>query len=475
MGVTLGVYGAKDATGWTTITPSVDSTFTYVSNSTGNDTTGDGTQGNPYQTIAKGVAILNAKTNNMPHWLLFKCGDTWTDQQLGQLKRSGRSATEPLVITSYGTGARPLLKAASAATFLNISGSGGGAVGGSFVALIGIEGYAYTRNPSDPGYIASNIASQGVFIITPITWFLIENCKLTYFSGGTTFSFGVGDQCFDFIQRRNVIAFCYGQAGVAHCQGTFIDGCKNYIIEENIWDSNGFNLAAVNAPKTIFNHAIYCEPLDSGPKSVRGNLAINGSNTGFQLRAGGILNDNLVVQHGASGFHGLSWSIDNSIRDNICLEGNGVNNQGLGHAIGTTDPTGTQKLANVGTTVFENNIIAHNANGGTANIPLTIEQNTTGITIKNNVFNDWSNQPISDLGSGNIKVGNEMYLGGYADSNRSIATYMATLGKTASLAAFEVEILLQQKSNWRAEYTAPVVNDYIRGGFGRRKMLTVRT
>jgi hypothetical protein len=55
----------------------------------------------------------------------------------------------------------------------------------------------------------------------------------------------------------------------------------------------------------------------------------------------------------------------------------------------------------------------------------------------------------------------------YPDASRTIGSYHATLGRPATLAAFLDEARLQAKGNWRAAYTAAVVNAYIRSGFGR--------
>ena len=53
----------------------------------------------------------------------------------------------------------------------------------------------------------------------------------------------------------------------------------------------------------------------------------------------------------------------------------------------------------------------------------------------------------------------------FVDPNRTIETYAATLGLAASYEAFMAEALQQSKYNWRPEFTAAVVNPYIRDGF----------
>jgi len=55
----------------------------------------------------------------------------------------------------------------------------------------------------------------------------------------------------------------------------------------------------------------------------------------------------------------------------------------------------------------------------------------------------------------------------YPDPNRTIGTYNASLGGPATLEAFMAQARLQSKDNWRSQYTANAVNDYVRVGFGR--------
>src|SRR5262245_23090122 len=121
------VSSTLDAKGWTVFTASSDTKKIYVSNSTGSDLTGViGDPTHPYKTIAKGVSLLRS---GYPDWLLLKKGDTWTDQafepRLGDnFNYAGRSATEPMIISSYDPsnpsvpdpdtgGARPLIKTAN--------------------------------------------------------------------------------------------------------------------------------------------------------------------------------------------------------------------------------------------------------------------------------------------------------------------------------------------------------------------------
>jgi hypothetical protein len=53
----------------------------------------------------------------------------------------------------------------------------------------------------------------------------------------------------------------------------------------------------------------------------------------------------------------------------------------------------------------------------------------------------------------------------YADPTRSAGSYNATLGGPGTLQAFLAAARGQSRANWRPQYTAYAVNDYVRGGF----------
>jgi hypothetical protein len=55
----------------------------------------------------------------------------------------------------------------------------------------------------------------------------------------------------------------------------------------------------------------------------------------------------------------------------------------------------------------------------------------------------------------------------YPEPTRDIQSYMKSLGQEPSIEAFIREARKQSKSNWRKEFTAEAVNDWIRAGFGK--------
>lgn len=57
----------------------------------------------------------------------------------------------------------------------------------------------------------------------------------------------------------------------------------------------------------------------------------------------------------------------------------------------------------------------------------------------------------------------------FLDASRSIERYMQYLGSAPTHAAFISAVRKQSKANWRPELTAPVINDWLRAGFGAKK------
>jgi hypothetical protein len=70
----------------------------------GNDTTGDGSQGNPWQTRAKAIAVEAADSDGNAAYL-FECGDVWYEDDNWATTRNN------ITVSSYGSGAKPFFNA----------------------------------------------------------------------------------------------------------------------------------------------------------------------------------------------------------------------------------------------------------------------------------------------------------------------------------------------------------------------------
>jgi len=208
-------------------------------------------------TISAGIALLRATSAD---WLLLKMGDTFSNQDfLSACKLNGISATAPLLFSYYGSGNRPLVEPTGNGYMT--SGSTECAGGGNYIAFIGIEFYAPGRDPGNAAYNYTAAATDvwGIYLINSpnvMTWFLIEDCKFSFFGHNVDLEpFDGGNT---FLTRRNIIlnawspnAYTYRTSNRA--QGMYTNnGTANgaETTYQNLFDSNGWN-ATLNAPTPV--------------------------------------------------------------------------------------------------------------------------------------------------------------------------------------------------------------------------------
>lgn len=314
---------------------SVDVTMIIHVAKNGHDDTGDGSAANPYLTISFAKGKLR---NGSPDWLLLRKGDTWTDEIIhaGGTAINGKSATEPMLIGAYGTGARPKLEFNSTDQPFPI-GSGDN---GQFVALVGVELYCYERNPDDVRYVSGAKTN----LPNPIdwshgtTWNLIEDCKFSFFADlKLQTSVGASPNTKNNVfLRRNIITKNYGGQGI-YCDGfgNGYNGTTNNsivlyqnFIDKCTWADNWIGKGQVG---TLFSHNVYAndsfnnahtnnaasDTYMNGPIILDGNISSRDS-VGSHLKGGGILSGNVWARNG-SGFdfgrsiRGLNYSINGDL------------------------------------------------------------------------------------------------------------------------------------------------------------------
>lgn len=307
----------KDAAGWTVFKPSPDTRIMYVSTA-GNDSTGQiysastGVVGSnpfnpsgailPFRTYA--AAFANTR-EAMPDWILFRRGDTFYET-IGSNIRSGRSASEPFVIGSYGdSGLSPLLKTGNV-TGIRITRESRSAAAWQHIAVFGLNLYAHTRNPEDPEYVEADGTggARGVLIATGgasgnrVNNIRIEGCKIGFFSNNITIQSNIGPGTISDIDiRRNIIHYSY--ATNAHSSGLGGGPASDVLVEENIFDHNGwliqsFNSTQAGGQATVHNHNIYFDGVTNN--TVRSNIFSRASSIGTKLQGGEELY-NLVVDN----------------------------------------------------------------------------------------------------------------------------------------------------------------------------------
>ncbi len=481
---------------WTTFTPSADTRIIYVSNSEGNDAlasshaasgisdpflpTGSVT---PFKTIAAAAAAYNALPNNEPHWILFKSGDTWTNENIGQWRKSGRSASEPALLASYGDSIEPPKILTGSSSF---SGAITNGVSNVTIADVSVQAHTYTTTTGVNGPNAFRWISN-----SPAGNFVFEGLHVQDY--GSAFTVGASQAPFhgsisNVTFRNNVINASHNENAI-YMSG--IDGLKvfagNTFYDNAYWDnhsqgsSRGKHIYFDNengyGPEDPTGHAIYKE-----------NFFVDSATLGFQARTGGEISNNYVESNGfgiivGSHDNGQLWPIVTaSVHDNVVVHANDGINQTLGYGIvidnadidverniiayyDSSLPFGhpiyvTGDAGNVTTARIRENTIYDTT--GDIRIGSSISSTVDPLVLTDNFLNDDIADDIGSLGS-NVRSSTVNFVD---PDLRDLAKYnMEVLGGTRSTAAFMAEALKQWRGNYRFEYTVNEVNNYVRKGF----------
>ncbi|MGA2085098.1 MAG: fibronectin type III domain-containing protein [Terracidiphilus sp.] len=391
------VYVSQDANGWTTVIPSPNGKQYYVSSSTGNDSTGDGSQAKPFASIGKAAGLVRP---GYPDWILLKAGDVWYDSFGYYEAIGGRSADEPMVFTSYGAGSRPQIRVTDSKNdcFDHFSGQTF-----SHFYFIGLECYDSRKDPSSPDYESSNgkaTASDatGFSVVDNGDDILIEDNYFHFLAGGIVVELDTGPAPKNVRIRRNVITDQYAASG-AHSQGAFLANIKNLLVEDNLFDHNAWNDQAGIAA-SIFNHHMYI--VDSYMATIRNNLMLRDESLSLKLCsyagttdafAGALLYNNLIFEgevgismgYGASavltGSAFTGFKIDNNIL--LQVDRDNPTGRGLGWGIDIQNVSESFFTNNIFTqfdTLYGNNIYAFNMGLASANLV------ASGNTIQDNLI-----------------------------------------------------------------------------------------
>lgn len=390
--------------GWTLFEPPEDSLIYYVSSSDGNDDTHSGLSASePFETYAKAISVAR---NNHPDWILLKRGDVFVENIL---VNSGRSQSEPFIVSSYGeSNLRPLLKVGSSDGIefpQNFA----------FIAVIGLDFYAHTRNPEDVDYVDSSgglgfrIWRQQGMAGNDV---LIENSAFRYF----VLSVSQGQSAPENISiRRNI--FEYNYSTNSHSQGMYSRGTINLIFEENIMDHNGwliqsFDEGQSEGQATKFNHNTYFNSIDG--LIYRRNAIMRGASMGSkftaQTQASELLIDNNLYLDNEIGI-GMGQNYEHPYRfDHITISDNLFTNMGQSRPTNRTLGWAVQ-LDGLDESTIENNYIVNSTDTLVQNTfafevfanqrNLSIQDNTIhGISATNNrglirLYGDGSQQNIN--------------------------------------------------------------------------------
>ena len=428
--------------------PSGDSKVVYVSSSGGNDANSGLSETKAKKTLAAGVALLR---NGFPDFLLLKRGDAW-DEAFGSWKKYGRSATEPMVVWSYGPSLkRPVLRTGSKTAILTDGRSGTPELLHSLV-FSGIHFYAHTRDQYSSNF--TGIAGgPGVHWLRHSRDITFDDCKFQAYHNG------MNVQDFDqkgvtrFAIRRCVFVDSYTSAQGVHSQGIFASGVTTLLIEDCVFDRNGHGeLADASDDPTIFNHNLYLQYSNALDVVVRRNIICRASSHGIQLRSGGVIENNLFFRNPINIQCGYDTPVPGAKADvvnNVVLECTDIS-PSLPRGWGLN-------FKNLVSARVERNIVAHQTSAKVNRRSIEVWPN---VTYKDNVVYDW---PVGTAGRG---WGETLETPGpWKDPNRSIAKYCGSLGLPATVDTFYARIRAQSRAEPDPRFTAETINAYFVAGF----------
>jgi len=449
----------------------------------------------PYQTLATAYAQMRA---DEPDIMLLKRGSEWSTGLGVTYLKSGDSQTTPHIIASYGpTGNRPKLTD----ILFNTSNA-------SFVFISGLHFYSANWTTAaralDIRWLASYQTFEDLYIEQK-----------------------AGDIVAGTVGSSTNIAFrrCIWLHNAAHDGQLFASGTTNLLLEENIF-STPYDESYTNMSR-YGRHLYFYFSADKNLQ-LRGNIFFASDREGADLRWGGVANNNLFMQSflrmGDEGT-GTREIASGNIFNNVLLEASPRTGVGTQMTIIANDGTniynniksdnsgGINIMPNLDATpalplarnidIYDNIVSGYPAGNGTGIyfsslltdlLNLTITGNDLQLlngngadaligiqtahlpyaTFANNRYYsttadaDWFNQgtyaqwitATGETGSSNAAVT-------YTDPSRTLRSYNQTLGGTASTEEFMAEALNQSRQNWRPEYTACAVNNYIREGFDK--------
>jgi len=523
---------SRGADGWSVLTPSSDSRLIYVDYTNGSDTgdhwkspsdpevgadpfdpSGDVT---PYKTLAVAKTKLR---DGYPDWILFKRGETWTGEVLGNLTDSGRSGQERIVIGAYGdtATARPIIRTGNT-NFITV------AVGTlvRYWAVLDLELYNHAATGPQTGTMGIRLGH--------VEDFLIEGNRFRKYDQGVS-PYRSSDFSFSNKRievRRNVFDNSLQQ-------GMLAQGNESLTIEENVYDRSGFWEDRDNALNYAdqFKHCFYMgsrnpysgHTIDNrGKIIIRNNFITRASATGVQLRCGGTFEHNVLMECPLAIITGegednkqvfVPEGVDSDVDDNLIVYGTDLNSDATytaNYKRGTAIQAISTRVARIRrNTILHDESVDSVNNWGIRPTLMPSGPPVTSMTLDANVFYDWPKGavgtsspvesfedaiasetnnvyydratarpsgvwPLNESNPDNIMVvagqssGNQDGEGlTFIDDGRTPETYFDYISSVArgtkSRSDLYTALLAQRKGNWNAALSAQAMHAWVRAGF----------
>ena len=389
-----------DSLGWTIFTPHPDNRILYVSSLDGDDAMAQVYRANdfpdPFNPPASMMSFEDIETakSHMRHehgdWILFKKGDEFYDV-IGRHRVSGHSSSYPTLYGSYGSSTERPVFLSGAQTVIGCYAGNGTPDSVSNYAIIGLEMYQHSRDPEHHGYIAGSGGGAILRILREGRNILVEDCYSRF--GQLTIQRPNSAQgpISNVKIRRCVVVDNYSTN--SHAQGLFCSGIDTLLIEENVFDHNGWHDTITGAEQTVFNHNMYIQYTNTlATATVRNNIIARASSHGLQLRSGGLMENNLFVRDPLPFFIGINRNQTGNIVTmkhgkaigNVCLESNDIGTAPRGFAM---------ELLNLDSVLAYNNLFTTDSSSDYNSDPIRITQDTVrNAVIEHNTIYNWGDE-----------------------------------------------------------------------------------
>jgi hypothetical protein len=413
----------QNAQGWTVVSNPA-SPIIYVDNVAGSNSNSGLSASAPVATIGEAMAL--AKSDGADE-ILLKSGDTFVQSStnstatngMGSWTLSGQSATDPFLLSYYGTGALPLIYAGTAGVSLEFAPN-------TSVNYVDVIGLNFDANQRDPVLQASlgttvnttiNYEDKGFEIQGPASNILLEDDTFNYYgnNGGDNLDVEGNDGVVSNITIRRCVVDNAYDFNAGKCEGMYVNNVSNISILQSTFDHDGWNSAYLylGGEDIGYNHDVYLSSTCSGVVIQQSTFA-EAAYAGIMARSGGQIDDNLFLDDAVAVSYGSSSStlstiggVTGSLIGNVMV---GDKAQGIiyyntsqgAYAIGSGLAFGQGfVIANTSassTTLVEDNIFTQDSQNAKPAITLTMAPDTTNpsqavginnLTIEGNIFDGW--------------------------------------------------------------------------------------
>lgn len=242
----------------------------------------------PKRTFNAGYAAMSPTAGDH---LLFRRGDAF-DTLTSYWDKWG-TASFPARISSYGKGVRPVI---------NTTGASNGLEAHNNPATIPKSNLAITDVRFATTHDGINGTPKAIYFNGRFTNITVEGIEATGYFQNVVFEGNTDVPLSNIVVRRNNISECYRLAPDGHPGGLYVDGTTGLLVEENVFDRNGYTGQAVATNPPPFIHNVYIqghdgETNDCANVTTRWNVHSRAVSSSFQQRPGGVAEGNVGIDN----------------------------------------------------------------------------------------------------------------------------------------------------------------------------------